>query len=81
MMPFAGNYQRDQWFARTDWLCRCGQAKEEEGHLTSGNCEVYGDIRANYSDLNDDNQLVNFFKEILAKRDELEEGDRNNIFN
>ena len=77
MMPFAGNYQRDQRFARTEWLCRCGEAKEEERHLMSGNCEVYGDIVSAYTNLEDDNQLVKFFNEILAKRDELEERDKN----
>ena len=39
MMPFAGNYRRDRRFARTEWLCRCGESEEEQ-HIMSGNCEV-----------------------------------------
>ena len=42
MMPFAGNYRRDRRFARTEWLCRCGESEEEQ-HIMSGNCEVYGE--------------------------------------
>ena len=39
----------------------------------SGNCEVYGEIRSAYTNLNDDEQLVRFFNEILAKREEIDE--------
>ena len=46
-------------------------------HLLSGVCETYGEIREKYHDLNDDNQLVDFFNEVLAKRDKLEEEERN----
>ena len=76
LLPFAGNYSRDKRFARTEWLCRCGFAKEEEQHLLSGNCEVYGEIRAGYSNFNDDEQLVKFFNEVLDMRDKLEEEDK-----
>ena len=72
MLPFAGNYQKDRRFARTEWLCHCLKAKEEESHLIAGNCEVYGEIRAKYDILKDDNDLVHFFNDILAKRDELD---------
>ena len=61
----------------SNWLCKCGE-KEEESHLLSGNCEVYGDIRGNYSNLNDDNQLVDFFNEELARRDKLDEDEKEN---
>ena len=81
MMPFAGNYRRDRRVARTEWLCRCGESKEEERHIMSGNCEVYGEIRSAYTNLNDDEQLVKFFNEVLAKRDELEEEDELNNAN
>ena len=76
MLPFAGNYAKDKRFARSNWLCKCGEVKEEESHLLSGNCEVYGDIRGNYSNLNDDKQLVDFFNEVLSRRDELEEKEK-----
>ena len=77
MMSFAGNYSKDRRFARSNWLCKCGKSREEESHLISGNCEVYGEIRSNYSDLNDDKQLVDFFNEVLSRRDELEEKEKN----
>ena len=77
MLPFAGNYAKDKRFARSHWLCRCGE-KEEESHLISGKCEVYGDIRGNYPNLNDDKQLVDFFNEVLARRDKLEEEEKKN---
>ena len=57
-------------------LCKCGEAREEESYLISGNCEVYGEIRHNYSNLNDDKQLVDFFNEVLSRRDELEEKEK-----
>ena len=76
MLPFAGNYSKDVRFARTDWLCRCGKEREEESHLLSGNCNVYGEIRGRYDNLDDDNQLVKFFNDILARRDKLEEEEK-----
>ena len=81
MLPFAGNYSKDKRFARNHWLCWCGEEKEEESHLISGDCEIYGDIRRKYGDLDDDNKLVKFFNEVLARRDELEEEEdkRNSI--
>ena len=42
----------------------------------SGNCEVYGEIRASYSNFDDDEQLVQFFNEVLDLRDKLEEEDK-----
>ena len=73
MNPFAGNYSKDRRFGRTEWLCHCKEAKEEESHLISGNCEVYKEIWSKYDNLNDDMELVNFFNEILAKREEIDE--------
>ena len=48
----------------------------EESHLLSGNCEVYGEIKNKYSNLNDDAQLVKFFNEVLDRRDKLEEEEK-----
>ena len=73
LQPFAGNYSKDRRFARTNWLCRCQMFREEESHLLSGNCEVYGDIRRRYDNLDDDANLVQFFNEVLQMRDALEE--------
>ena len=72
MNNFAGNYSHDRRFARTDWLCRCRQAKETESHILSGECEVYGDIRNEFENLDDLDTLVDFFGKILKKRDLLD---------
>ena len=51
LFPFVGNYSHDSRFARTNWLCHCKNAREEERHLISGKCEVYKEIRQGYGDL------------------------------
>ena len=72
LLPFAGNYSKDKRFAKTSWLCACGEEREEEQHLLSGHCKVYGDLAHNYENLADDNQLVKFFAEVLARREDME---------
>ena len=72
LQAFAGNYSHDQRFAKTSWLCLCLQSREEEIHLTSGQCQVYGDLKDKYSDLTEDDQLVQFFSDVLARREALE---------
>ena len=72
MLPVAGNFRHDRRFARTDWLCRCGLEREEERHLTDS-CPLYRDIREQYSSLEDDDQLVDFFQQMLQRRDQLDE--------
>ena len=73
MNPFAANYSNDKRFAKTEGLCRCKRSPEEESHLLSGNCQVFGSIREKYGDLKDDESLVNFFNEVLQTRDEIDE--------
>ena len=70
--PFAANYSNDKRFAKTEGLCRCKRSPEEEAHLLSGNCQVFGSIREKYGDLKDDESLVNFFNEVLQMRDEMD---------
>ena len=72
MQPFAGNYSPDQRYKRSDWLCLCLESREDEAHLTSGQCTVYGDLALKYSDLTDDENLVELFSEVLARRDQPE---------
>ena len=69
---FAGNYSHDRRFEKSDWLCFCKEAREDESHLTSGQCKVYGDLCENFTDLTDDESLVQFFIDVLARRDMLE---------
>ena len=75
LLPFAGNYSHDKKYARTNWLCRCNNAREVESHLTGGNCTLYNDIREKYGKLENDSELVNFFQEILERREEMDEAE------
>ena len=72
LQAFAGNYSHDNRFAKTSWLCLCQQSREEESHLLLGQCHVYGDLNEKYSYLTEDDQLVQFFSDVLARRDALE---------
>ena len=69
---FAGNYSNDRRFSSSEWLCRCKESREEESHLTSGNCKVFGDLKGRFGDLHDDENLVQFFQEVLIRRDEID---------
>ena len=68
MQPFAGNYSKDKRFMKSNWLCKCGNEREEESHIMSGNCEVYGDSQNNYPDLENDDELVKFFSKVLERK-------------
>ena len=72
LQPFAGNYSHDRRFAGSQWLCKCQEAREEEAHLLSGQCKVYGDLALQYSDFTNDDNLVQFFNDVLARRDQLD---------
>ena len=72
LQPFAGNYFHDRRFAGSQWLCKCQEAREEEAHLLSGLCKVYGDLTLQYDDFSDDNNLINFFNDVLARREQLD---------
>ena len=72
MQPFAANYSRDRKYAKTGCLCKCLQKKESEEHLMNETCKIYGDIRAKYGSLTEDQELVDFFKEILIRREEMD---------
>ena len=73
MTRFAGNFSNDIKFKRTKWMCLCLMEREVESHLTSSTCPVYADIREKYGDLSSDEELVNYFGEVLARREALEE--------
>ena len=74
MLAIAGNFSKDRRFKRTNWLCRCGQREEQE-HLLR-HCLVYDDIRARYHNLDNDDNLVPFFQEVLKKRDRIIEEEK-----
>ena len=74
MLPIAGNFSRDNRFRSTGWLCRCG-AREQQEHIIS-HCEIYKDIREKYNDINNEENMVSFFQEVLKKRDALDEEEK-----
>ena len=76
LQEFAGNFTHDRQFSKTDWLCRCKNAIEEEGHIVSGSCEVFRNMRTQFWDLGEDRNLAQFFRAVLDRRDTLEEEDR-----
>ena len=76
LLAFAGNYSHDKKYAKSDWLCQCQQSSESESHLMTGSCKVYGDLNKEFGDLREDDNLVNFFKAVLDRRDILEEEER-----
>ena len=78
LLPFAGNFKNDKRFSGNGGLCLCSRNLEDEPHLLSGNCEVFGDIREKYGDLRDNESLVRFFKEVLEMRDLLDEAAKEN---
>ena len=57
-------------------MCQCGSYREEEDHIISGHCEVYGDLRSQFGDRKEDKNLVMYFQAVLDRRDNLEEEDR-----
>jgi hypothetical protein len=72
LLPFAGNYSHARKFEKTNFLCRCEEAREEERHVMSRHCPVYADIRDQFGELDDDKELVKYFTMVLARRDELD---------
>ena len=78
MQAFAGNYSHDKRFARSNWMCLCEKSREEEGHILSGECQVYGDLVDKYSDLTNDDNLVALFREVLSRREQLSKQTNNN---
>ena len=71
MQPWAGNFSHDRRFARTGWMCRCGDSLELQQHVVTS-CPMYGDLRMKCGDLSEDNNLAAFFKEALARREEYD---------
>ena len=69
MQPFAGNYLHYNKYADSDWKCACVQEIENEDHLLSGDCPVYGDLLPEGFDVTNNQDLVKLFSSILERRD------------
>ena len=52
-------------------MCLCGEREEQE-HIRL-HCRKYDDIREKYTDLLSDDNLVQFFREVLDRRDMVRE--------
>ena len=72
MSNFAGNYKNNIKYKKNNWMCFCKNETENEAHLTSGKCQVYGDLKEKYR-LDDDKNLMLFFEEVMQRREELED--------
>ena len=72
LQSFAGNYSHDRRLERTGWLCKCEELREDKSHILSGQCKVYGDLIDRYQDFTEDENLVQLFSEVLARRAELD---------
>ena len=72
LQPFSGNYPNDKRYSMTGGLCRCKEAREEESHLLSGQCKVFGDLAEGFSDFSNDESLVQLFSAVLDRRDQLD---------
>ena len=73
LLPLAGNYKKSNKFLQTNWLCPCLKESESESHIKDGGCTSYMDIREKYGSLEDDEELVKFFGEVISRRDALDE--------
>ena len=51
LLPFACNYSHSKKYEKTNYLCRCEKAREDEQHLKSTDCPVYADIREQFLEL------------------------------
>ena len=65
LSDFAGNYSHNPKFAKSDWLCQCKQSTESESHLLTGTCQVYGDLKNGFGNLEEDMNLLQFFRAVF----------------
>ena len=72
-MPFVGNFSHEKIG------CALPGMKENESHITSGSCQIYGDIWNDRGDLRNAEDLVKLFSAVLERRsllNRLEEEER-----
>ena len=68
--PYLGNDDVRKWFMTLK------KEKEDEKHILSGNCPIYGNLTKKFPNTDNDSELVNFFSAVLARREQLEEEER-----
>ena len=73
LTDFAGNFPNKNKFKISNWLCKCGLEKEQENHIIEGKCSAYKDIRERHENLEIDENLLEYFKEVMERRERQEE--------
>ena len=68
MLHVAGNYSHNNKYQATGWQCQACvlQVREDQDHLSV--CQGYSDLRQDL-DLENDNDLVEFFRQVMARRE------------
>ena len=74
MLPFACNFSADRKYAKTGWLCRCGEP-ETMDHIKEA-CLIYSDIRAEFNSLSEDEDLVTYLARVLDRREQIDSLDK-----
>ena len=68
MLHVAGNYSHNNKYQATGWQCQACvlQVREDQDHLSV--CQGYSDLRQGL-DLENDDDLVEFFRQVMARRE------------
>ena len=76
MLKFAGNYSHDERFRKSNWLCEaCDlQITEDQVHITQ--CSGYTDLKVSRDIEFNNDDLVSFYQDVLARRDEIDKEKR-----
>ena len=64
------NYKGDKKFTSNKWLCRDCKVEDTQDHILR--CPTYQHLRIE-KNLNDDKDLVNYFRKVIDIREKLEE--------
>ena len=69
MLDVAGNFSHHRKYESTGWKCQgCSlQVREDQDHLTG--CDGYSDL-AEGKDFEEDADLVEFYRQVMARREE-----------
>ena len=75
MLKFAGNYSHES-FRKSNWLSEvCDlQIKEDQVHFTQ--CSGYDDLKVSTDIEYNNDDLVSFYQDVLARRDEIDKEKR-----
>ena len=72
LQPFAGNYSHDRRFEKTQFMCRCLQARAGVPPAIRNMSSLFRHPEKFADPLSDEN-LVEFFNMVLVRRDEIDD--------